>query len=218
MAKEAKEPRTLTLLHEVLDNEYSWRIKELSNLKSIIPKEGTDMQKILLRAGITLLYAHWEGFIRKIANEYYKFVSFQTHHKIEELNTVFISILLRKKANDFRDDKRLSNHQILFDSIKKDLQKPAIFPQNENILKTSNLNFEIFEDVCVLLSIDIKLFEGKELVINEHLLTKRNKIAHGHYLGVDLAGFKETYKNVTDIMRTFKDEALNSAALKKYLA
>ena len=217
MTKEVKEPRTASLLYEALDTEYAWRIKELSNFKNLIPKKESDIQKTLLRAGITILYAHWEGFVREIANKYYKFVSFQTH-KIEEFNSVFISILLRKKANDFLEDKRISKQKILFDSIKKDLSNQANFASDDNIIKTSNLNFEVFEDICVLLSIDIELFRDKKPIIDEQLLTRRNKIAHGRYLTIDIESFNETYKNVINIMRIFKDQASNSAVEKKYLS
>lgn len=208
--------RTLDLLSQSVEEEYKWRSRELEHLKKLIPLKREDKQKVLLRAAITLLYAHWEGFIRKVANDYYEFVSYQKH-KIGDFNASFIAVLLRKEANDLIDNKRISQQKYIFDKIRTDLEKNANFP-NESPIKTSNLNFEILEDICSLLCVDIKRFETKRIVINEHLLTRRNKVAHGHYLEIDLDDFNQTYTHVLGMMEIFKDEALNSAALKKYLA
>ena len=59
------EPRTITLLHEAIEKEYSWRIRELSQFKSSILSASDKAQEGLIRAGVALLYAHWEGFIKK---------------------------------------------------------------------------------------------------------------------------------------------------------
>ena len=59
------EPRTLELLFECIENEYQWRIKELSIFRNTILSTNGKQQEGMIRAGVALLYAHWEGFIKK---------------------------------------------------------------------------------------------------------------------------------------------------------
>jgi hypothetical protein len=100
------EPKTISILQEMLDAELSWRIQELSNFRNSIPREKGVAQKSLIRAGVTLLYAHWEGFIKEASLQYYHFVSYQKHN-IEAFNSGFISILLSREVNELLDTKKI---------------------------------------------------------------------------------------------------------------
>ncbi len=60
----SKDNRTIEILQKNLDEDMAWRIKELSILKNKIPPQKGTEQDVLIRAGITTLYAHWEGFIK----------------------------------------------------------------------------------------------------------------------------------------------------------
>ena len=53
--------RTLTQLQDALDGEMGWRIKEISALKIAAKVAGVD-RTAFVRAGIAMVYAHWEGF------------------------------------------------------------------------------------------------------------------------------------------------------------
>ena len=55
--------RTLTQLQEVLDADMGWRIKEISTFK-LAAKADRANQKVFVRAGVALVYAHWEGFVK----------------------------------------------------------------------------------------------------------------------------------------------------------
>lgn len=97
----SKENRTLDMLISNLDDDFSWRVKELSVLKSRVPriKSGTlkdDEQDTFIRAGITLLYAHWEGFVKFAADNYLNYVSLRKL-KHNELKTCFLALCLKKR-------------------------------------------------------------------------------------------------------------------------
>lgn len=88
---------------------------------------------------------------------------------------------------------------------------------HDNIINTkSNLNFEVFCDICTILGIDYKKYELKQKAIDEQLLTQRNKIAHGKYLTVDYEEYMHIHQLVIDIMRMMKDDILNAAVTEKY--
>ena len=71
----SKDNRTIEILQKNLDEDMAWRIRELSILKTKIPRQKGTEQDVLIRAGITTLYAHWEGFIKYAAECYLQFVS-----------------------------------------------------------------------------------------------------------------------------------------------
>lgn len=54
--------RTTTQLSERLDEEIAWRKRELRFIKSLVdPNRDKPREASLIRSGVTLLYAHWEG-------------------------------------------------------------------------------------------------------------------------------------------------------------
>lgn len=65
----------LERLQDKLNSKISWRKQELTLLQSQIQNSNGAMLKTLLRSGITLLYAHWEGYIKMAAREYLKYLN-----------------------------------------------------------------------------------------------------------------------------------------------
>lgn len=203
------------MLYEILDKDYAWRISELSNFRNTIPKEKAVAQRALIRAGITLLYAHWEGFVKSSVEQYYKYLSFQ-NHLTKEFQSPLIAIILGGEAKELTDTKKLSHQVFLFDKIMSGLDGPAYFSSSSPI-RTANLKYDILEDICYLLSIETTEFQLKNEFIDRELVDRRNTIAHGKYLELGYDEFTEVYKNVIQLLRRFKDLLLNSASQKKYL-
>jgi len=69
--------RSLTILQEELDRELGWRIHELSFLRRQILGAKDSAESAYIRAGISMLYAHWEGFIKASASYYLEYVNFK---------------------------------------------------------------------------------------------------------------------------------------------
>jgi MAE_28990/MAE_18760-like HEPN len=68
----SKKNRTLNQLVDNLDDELGWRIKDLNTIKNQIPSSTNPNQGTMIRAGVTMLYAHWEGFVKAAATHYLK--------------------------------------------------------------------------------------------------------------------------------------------------
>lgn len=62
--------RSLDELDSKLDGDLSWRRREFTTLKFMIGSARAHEKQVLLRAAITLLYAHWEGHIKHCALTY----------------------------------------------------------------------------------------------------------------------------------------------------
>jgi len=207
---------TQSILFDIIEEEWAWRFHELTHFKKTIPDKENDKQTVLIRAGIALLYAHWEGFIKAITEYYYEFVKNQNLN-INELNLSFKGILFRKEINEFVDTKRVSSHNKILNSIFSQVNEKANFPSNPPI-QTSNLNFNVLEDVCAVIGINISNFELKKNFINKILIERRNIIAHGKKLPYDmkLSDYNEMFENVITMLEQIKTEIQNSAVQKKY--
>lgn len=63
-----------------------------------------------------MLYAHWEGAIKSIAEYYLIYVS-GLNLKYGELKNNFLAIAMKHSLNDFEDSKKASIHNRLIDDI-----------------------------------------------------------------------------------------------------
>jgi MAE_28990/MAE_18760-like HEPN len=221
------EPKTLALLYDCIEKEYQWRIIELSSFRSAVLTATGNAQKGMIRAGIALLYAHWEGFIKKCADLYYAFVSFQ-NCKINQLSDCFVSIALRSEIDRLQNTKKLLIHTEIIKIFFENQNKIAYFSATSPI-RTSNLKYDVFEDVCIMIGIDIAQLEEQykqkrrfdrniEKTINEDLVNKRNFIAHGDYLPITEKEYKELYDVIINgLLYVFKEKVMDAAQNKKYL-
>jgi RiboL-PSP-HEPN len=90
---------------------------------------------------------------------------------------------------------------------------------NPDIVSTrSNLNFEVFSDICLVCAIPIELFRGQERFINLTLLKRRNEIAHGEDTLVGLEDLDDLTTETVGLMRGFGDALENQIYLRTYMA
>ncbi|ACK67472.1 conserved hypothetical protein [Rippkaea orientalis PCC 8801] len=211
----SKDNQTVSILEQNLDDDLSWRIKELSLLKNKIPVQKGTEQAVLIKAGITLLYAHWEGFVKYSAECYLQFVSMQ-RLKYNELDYCFIALCSRKSINELLKTQKFELQQEIVKNLLDNLEQRAQIPYEGIINTKSNLNFEVFRDICVIIGIDYKQYETNQKAIDEKLLTVRNKIAHGKDLKKNYEDFIDIYQIVTTLMRNIKDDILNAAITERY--
>ncbi len=88
--------RTVEELQERIDEDFAWRRKELTYLENNIKSSKPHNIKTDLRAGIVLLYAHWEGFIKSAAENYLTFVASKKLN-YDELSHCFVALALLKE-------------------------------------------------------------------------------------------------------------------------
>lgn len=85
--------KTIEKLQDKLDEDLSWRKKELLEFKHII--NSGEHESVMVRAGIALLCAHFEGFIRLASNFYVVFVSYKKV-PCKEIKNNFLVLRLKK--------------------------------------------------------------------------------------------------------------------------
>jgi MAE_28990/MAE_18760-like HEPN len=213
----SKKNRTLLDLQNSLDEDFAWRIKELSLLKSKIPNTPNRdaLQDALIRAGITMLYAHWEGFVKCGAENYLNYVSLKKLRH-DQLKSCFVALCLKKKINEVENTNKFDLQTAAVDFMLQQLNERAYIPYEGIIQTKSNLSFFVFRDICTVIGIDYKKYQLKETLIDQELLQFRNSIAHGKYLSMNFNEYQDIYHKVIEMMRDIKDDIMNAAATEKF--
>ncbi len=210
--------RTLEKLSDSLTEDFVWRRKELFILKSLIQasKKSSSQQKALIRSGIPILYAHWEGFVKAAASNYLEYVALQGL-RYTELQSNFVALAVKNKLSEARESNKASIFIEAITSIRSDLEGKSNIPYKGVIQTGSNLNSSFLKEITVTLGLDYSEYEIKENLIDEKLLAKRNNIAHGEYLQMEESDYIELHDEVVLMMNLFRNQVENCASQKKYL-
>lgn len=212
--------RTKEEFQDAVDSETSWRKKELSAINTNISSARKFSKNTALRAGIAMLYAHWEGLVKKVASYYLEYVSFQ-NLTYGELKTNFLAISIKEELKMFDSSNKATIHNQIVSRIKKKQNEKSKIPY-ENIIKTnSNLNSLIFVEIMETIGLDYSQYQTSFNMIDEVLLKMRNEIAHGERLesiSLDQERFEEIYSVMIGMMNQFVFQVTNAVYLEEYKA
>ena len=206
--------RTLNHLQNALDSEMSWRVKEIAALK--FAADGNQkQQKVYLRAGLALLYAHWEGFIRAASMAYLEFVG-NRQLSYRELKTCFCVVGLKGQLETLQQAKKPGPAIAAFDFVRCGLDNPARLDPSTSIETRSNLTSKVFTGIAKSLAIEISDYETKFKLIDHSLVRGRNKVAHGEYLDLGSHDFRVLSDEIFQLMRNYKTDLENAASSESY--
>ena len=96
-----------------IELDLAWRKIEISHLFKIM--NNAETKDVVIKSMVLLLYAHWEGFIKRTSKLYLKYVS-ELKVKNKELTVNFQALMLKKFAQECIDKDGL-NLQKEFDFI-----------------------------------------------------------------------------------------------------
>jgi hypothetical protein len=207
--------RTANDLQDYLDAEYGWRIKEIATLKAAIRTAGLMPERTLIRAGLALLYAHWEGFIKNALTGYLNFVNTQGL-SYDELPSCFVVLGMKKQINDLFASRNSAVSIAAIDFLREQLGQRAQMKIDSAINTESNLSSKVFNNLLVAVGFDPQAYETRANLIDESLLRRRNSIAHGDYLEVARADWGQLADEVIAMLRQVKNEVENAVALEKF--
>lgn len=176
----------------------------------------TSKHNALLRSGVALLYAHWEGYIRTAATSYLEFVARQKL-TYGELTINFVAIAMKAKLNEVNDTNKATVFTAVTNLILTQVHQTSSIPYEDIISTASNLSSAILREITCLLGLDYSFYETKEVIINEQLLKRRNAIAHGEYLSLDRDEYQQLHDEILAMMENFRTQVENSACQKLYI-
>ncbi len=210
--------KTVEELEELLMQDLAWRKKEMLSLKILVEKDKVN-EPILLRAGIALLCAHFEGFIKRASNCYIGFVAEQ---KIlyRDLKENFAAIKMEQEFKACSKSEKHSVHKRLlvkYDNLcgKKFAEK---FVEGKGYISThSNPGSEELKEILETIGIKSDIFETKVTYIDSSLLANRHRIVHGEPSDLDKDDFLITFGIIIKIIEDYKDLIIGAADNKEYL-
>jgi len=209
--------RTPDEVNRALADELIWRKKELTALRFLVeaPSNSADRRAALLRGGVALLYAHWEGFVKAAGGVYLEFLRFQ-RLPYEKLAPNFLAMAVRGKVQAASQSNRIRSHIELARFFRNDLNQRSNITRKDAIGARGNLSSHLLRDVIDSLGLDYGPYATKERLIDESLVAARNTIAHGQYLRPDLADFLELYAEVLALIETFRTQVDNAVSTGAY--
>ena len=206
--------RSTEELINYLDDDLAWRRKEIIELRAVARSAKEKKADVHVRAGIAMLYAHWEGFVKNASNAYVIFVS-AMGMKTRELQDSFVALSIKTKLTQMGDSGKSSVAVSTIAHLMSMLDKPALLPAT-GITAEGNLKSEVFVNIAGWLGIDIARYSARFNLIDETLLTSRNKIAHGEYLNISPQRFDSLAEEILEVMEWFKTDLENAAACKSF--
>ena len=211
--------RTLEELQDNIDSEMAWRKRELSAVKANIQSARKFAKETALRAGIALLYAHWEGAIKNIAYYYLIYVS-DLRLPYNVIKTNFLAISIKSDLGIYESTGKASSNTRIVEALFAKHQMSSRIPK-EGVIKTnSNLNSTTFVEIMAAIGLSCTDYEAHYKMIDDVLLNMRNKIAHGEklefVLSLDESRYVEIHDQIRGLMELFSTQVLNAAVTEDY--
>lgn len=208
--------RTLSILQDELDREFAWRIKEIAAIKMSVESKSMSLtQATLIRAGVPLLYAHWEGFIKQSSLNYLEYVS-NKRLKYSELSSCFVAFAAKKHLSHVSESHRAAVNIAAVEFFRGCADSRANISLTNAVNTKSNLKSDVFIDIALSLGVDIAPYDAYFKLIDESLLSRRNAIAHGEYLDLDANSFRQLADEVIKLLRMYKNDLQNMASMEAY--
>lgn len=210
--------RTKAELQQKVDEDLVWRRREMFNIRTAIEDSHRNKQRqtALLRAGVAVLYAHWEGFIKRAGSHYLEFVANQGK-RAADLTPNFVAIKFRARIAEAAKSKKISATHDVVDFFCNHLQDRLKIPHKGVVDTQANLSSVVLRDIVWTLGLDIAPYETKSKLIDESLVDRRNHIAHGESLDIGVKEYLALHDDVMGLLDDFRNQIENAAATDRFL-
>ena len=215
---------------DTLDKDLGWRKKEISDLFFIIQQNNSE---VLFKSMILLLYAHWEGFIKRSSKLYLKYIS-DKNILVDSLSMNFKAILMKHHVRSCISQHRSStiDTELSFIEVYRNKNKKfRVKVDLENNIANSlidtehNLKGKIFQRILKTLGLEYKpVYQTKKQIIDRHLLANRNCIGHGDSFDDSEENFSLSLRDIDKLksvilklIDSFRDDLLEYSFKEYYL-
>lgn len=196
-------------------SDLKWRLTELSDLK-LFARDAGEAQRLILRSGLLLLYAHWEGYIKTATS---KFLGVVGSHRVRfgQIRTALWVDALRSELDRASSRTLNFNERIsLIDAILAKSSQYVTAYSREAINTEANLNVKVLRRICDLTGLDHNRYIRFSDVIDRRLLGERNKIAHGEFVEMSIAEYEDVSRQILDLMSLFTSDLEDALALRSW--
>jgi hypothetical protein len=192
-------------LSDQMDRDMTWRLKELSDIRDAIRRADSTTRQMLLRAFITLMYAHWEGHVRFCATKYFQHIALRRKPYTDLQIQFYLNAFLVRLDAFFRSKVSVEEKCRFLQDLLESRGKR--FSQiNPTLIDTkANLNTDVLHDICKVCGIPFTEFEKEDAFINVLMLKRRNEIAHGEEVYLKESDIDDLSARAIGIMRAFRN-------------
>ena len=208
-------PQTPSDLSDLVDRDLNWRVREISDLRGAADRADAQLCGAIVRGGVTLLYAHWEGHIRFVAERYLEFLTIRKL-RFRELKPAFRLGQFHRYFVPGAIPTTYAGRLSLLSEVSGSANERFSQVNRDLVGTRSNLSTGVLADICCALSIDPEEFSSASDFIDKILLHKRNGIAHGEQVTIGLSDFRDMSDRVIELMRRFKNIVENDVTLQGY--
>lgn len=206
--------KTLESLEDAMNKHLAWRKKEMMTLKLLI-KDGDEARVTLIRAGMALLCAHFEGFIRDASNDYLSFISNQ-NIIYKELQSIFSVMKMHSLISEWAKSPKYSVQDRIFKEYDK-LSTKIFCIENQSVIDThSNPSTKVLQEILLTLGLNTNIFDIKGKYIDGSLLSNRHKIVHGERIELEYDDFLTTFDIIMQLLEEYKNVLVNAATEEIY--
>ncbi|WP_147383927.1 MAE_28990/MAE_18760 family HEPN-like nuclease [Noviherbaspirillum sedimenti] len=191
-------------------------LKEMHELRSAVQSAKGKNIDAHIRAGVAMLYAHWEDFVKGAANAYVSYLSFRGD-RMCDLKPCFVALGMKSIMLSTQTSAQSAIAVATVSYLIDELNRPIKLPAVEAISAQSNLNSDVFTNIVGWIGIVPAKYSTRFTLIDKTLLGTRNGIAHGEYLVIDTPRFDSLVEEVLDLLRWFKTDIENAAVQKSFL-
>lgn len=206
-----------------LDKELSWRKREIVGLR-LSARQSADHRGYLYRAGLVLLCAHWEGFLRRSVELYIEYV-FSQKHRLRELAPVFVAHSLYsdvRKASSASHPGSEECHVALARRVQLGVDQICGVSTWE-VSTEANPGTQVLAKLLSSIGIDSQLkfdaasWGAMRVFIDEQVVRDRNRIAHGEGFPVSREELMDRAVRLTALLERLSSLILASAEGRHYL-
>lgn len=203
-----------------LDNGLAWRRSELAALRSEIEKLTPDIEsrprgRMLLRAAVALLYAHWEGFVTQGCQSYLDYVA-RRRLKFSELNSAFQMTAVRPIA--VRATRSPDDLALIASLVAGPGDARALIPRTDVVSSGSNLRYDRLIEMFARVGLSSGSFDVRRHLIDQRLCDARNEITHGKDHFPTGAAVLELQDLVVGMLEEVRGLLQNAVAMGEYRA
>ena len=164
-----------------------------------------------------MLYAHWEGFVKQASQDYLTFVASQRLN-YGQLASCFVVFGAKKHLANIVSSRRAMVNIGAVEFFRTCSTERADLALSNAIHTGANLNSDLFANIATSLGVATTHYDSYFNLIDEALLARRNRIAHGEYLDLTADDFRNLANEVVKLLRLYKTDLENLASTDAFLA
>jgi MAE_28990/MAE_18760-like HEPN len=199
----AFDPDSFTI---VVTEDFTWRVKELSDLKQVIRLSGNSYAAVARKAALALVYAHWEGYVVFVAAAYLTYIA-KRKRVLSSLMPSLHAVSLTGHVQEWQKQKDTIGLRLKMIEIFRSMQSHQFKkPPSGAINAGGNLNFERFADICKVMMVDAATIITDQEYLDNEIVGVRNRIAHGANIVISDERLARATNFVLSSMRSFRTD------------